>query len=738
MGMTLAGRAARADQHEPEQRPSVAISRASGPIKVDGDLGDPGWRGAAQVDTFYDTTPGDNVAPPVKTTAWLTYDDKYLYCAFRCEDPDPSKIRAPYCERDNAYADQDFAALMLDCRNDRRSAIEFIVNPRGIQDDLVASDATGNEDSSPDFFWDAAARITSSGWEMEMRIPFSSLRYSDADPQTWGFVLFRNYPRDYRYQIQSAKMPRGSNCWICHYAELTGLTGLPKGGHLVVAPYVTGKEDGVPREGPGTSFVNKPFVFDGGVDVKWNPNADNAVDVTVNPDFSQVESDVAQISANQRFALFYPEKRPFFMEGVDLFQTPFNAVYTRTITSPRWGLRATGKVTGWDYTILSAQDRGGGTVIIPGPQYSEYAPQDFSSYATIFRARKSFDGSYFGFLVSDRENEGGSYNRVVGPDFQWNPSDGDRVTGQFLYSMTVTPDRPDLNEQWDGRKLSAGALLLRWQHDTKTWCWLAAYRDVGLAFRDDNGFEPQVGYRMTRFNLNYTYYRTGFLTRVYPFVNCVQYWDRQGRSLQGNYWPGVEVQGKASLDATLMYFFDSARVGDVLLRRGAGHFEFFCTPGKRVSRLNFYATVGQDFDYANAVVGRGGDVGGSLTWRPGSHLSVQLIAEHQWLNSARNGAHGRLFTADVDRVKAVYTISAKAFLRAIAQWTSTHYDPALYPYPVPAWDGGLDGSVLFAYRLNWQSVLFAGYGTNRILNDHKQLLATERQIFIKVSYAFQK
>src|SRR5262249_34911140 len=145
---------------------------------------------------------------------------------------------------------------------------------------------------------------------------------------------------------------------------------LPTGGHLVVAPYVSTTSDAHPSGDLGTPLVNDPVRGRGGLDAKYLPNADNAIDLTVRPDFSQVEADTAQISANERFALFFPEKRPFFLEGVDLFSTPIQAVYTRTITSPDWGVRLTGKDAGVRYTVLVADDKGGGSVVVPGPRDS--------------------------------------------------------------------------------------------------------------------------------------------------------------------------------------------------------------------------------------------------------------------------------------------------------------------------------------------------------------------------------
>src|SRR5258706_397160 len=221
----------------PPPPPPIQIHRADGPISVDGRLDDAGWQSAAKVDTFYETSPGDNTPPGVKTTAWLSYDDHYFYIGVRCDDPHPEKIRAPYVDRDAVIGTDDNIALMIDTRNDKRTALEFRVNPRGIQGDAVYNDANGSEDFSPDFFYDTAATIDGTGWSAEFRIPFSSLRYPDVPVHKWNIIIWRNYPRDFRYAYQNVPIARDSNCYICHVQEIEGLTDIPKAGHLVVAPY---------------------------------------------------------------------------------------------------------------------------------------------------------------------------------------------------------------------------------------------------------------------------------------------------------------------------------------------------------------------------------------------------------------------------------------------------------------------------------------------------------------------
>ncbi|MCG6987022.1 MAG: carbohydrate binding family 9 domain-containing protein [Gemmatimonadetes bacterium] len=721
-----------------EPPPSVTVTRTAGRITLDGRLGDPGWAGATEITRFYEASPGNNVEPPVRTTAWITFDSKYLYVAFRCDDPHPSEIRAPAVQRDAVGADQDLVAIGLDTRGDRQSALLFFVNPRGIQGDGVRNDATGDEDFSPDFFWSARARITATGWSAEIRIPFSSLRYTSESLSHWGILLYRNYPRAYRYQLFSEPMPRGTNCEMCHAMRLEGLRGLPVSHHLVVAPHTTAQKDWQPVDGHPGTLDGTATRWREGVDTKWSPGADDVVDLTLNPDFSQVEADKAQITANQRFALFYPEKRPFFMEGVDLLQTPIQAVYTRTVTDPRWGARVTGRTAGTDYAFITARDLGGGSVVIPGPLGSSLAPQDFTSQASILRIRRSLGRSSAGLLLTDREDAGGGYNRVAGPDFQWSPTAADRITGQALFSVTRTPRRPDLFPSWDGRRFSGGDAALSWSHDTRGWSWLTQYGDVAPAFRAEDGFVPRVGYRAVSQRIGYSVYPSGLLTKVTPTAVAGAYWSRSGALLERTLRPGVEIEGRNNLQADVFYKSDAERVGSALLHASRISVDAALSPSRVVPQIGLSATLGQDFDYANARVGTGGDVSASVSFRLFSRLGLGIDVEHQWLTSAGSGDRGRLFTADAGRIEGLWTLSERGYVRAIAQYVVTRRDPSFYPYAVARTDGSLQTSLLYSYRLNWQTALDVGYGDQRSLTTPDGLSAAGRQLFFKVSYALQR
>jgi len=722
------------------QVPSRELPRTTGSISIDGELGDSGWQDALVVDEFFETTPGNNTPPKIKTVAWVTYDAKYFYIGLRCDDPEPSKIRAPYVDRDQVLGTDDNVAIFLDTRNDRKSALEFRINPRGIQGDAIFNEANGNEDFSPDFYYDTAAKITPQGWTAEMRIPFSSLRYPESDPQTWGIRIWRNYPRDFRYGIHSSPTPRDTNCFICLLHPISGLQDLPRGGHLVAAPYATAQQLSHPRGEPGTSFINDPVRSDVGVDVKWNPNADITVDGTLNPDFSQIESDVAEITVNQRFAIFFPEKRPFFLEGIDLFSTPIQAVYTRTITSPRWGLRGTGKIGSSAYTLLVSQDRGGGLVILPGAISSNFAPQDFRTTVAIGRLRHDLGSSFAGLLFTDRELDGGGHNRVIGPDFQWRPSDNDSVTGQYLYSSTENPDRPDLSSAFDGRSFSSHGAVLNWGHLSRRVDWFVEAKDFGDGFRADSGFVPQVGYREGLANFGVRFFpENKFVSFVRPSFTADYQTDRDGESIFRTVSPGVFLFGTHNLNVDFSIpIREQILVGGRLLEQTYLQYFIQIDPSRRFPRISINGRTGEAIDFENGRVGDGTTIGLNATLRPTDRLELLLNTTRQWLDVDDRQLSGRLFTAQVERLKATYSFSAKSLLRVIGQYVKVDADPDLYSFEVDRTSGDFLGSILYSYKLNWQTVLFAGYGDNEVLNEEENLLATDRTFFVKVAYAFHR
>jgi hypothetical protein len=700
----------------------IHISKIDAGILLNGDLSDAGWQKAQRIETFVEYYRGDNVAPPVTTTALLTYDAQYVYVGFDARDPRPGEIRAPFVERDQVLADQDYVSIAIDTQNDHRSAIIFRVNPRGIQADSVLNDANGSEDFAPDFFFESKARATSGGWTAELRIPLSSLRYPSSDPQTWGVILTRNYPRDFRYVMANTPIPKSTNCFVCHAAELTGLTGLPVGGHLTLAPYTTA---GRYEHAESARMIADPMRSDVGLDLKWKPSAKLTVDGTLNPDFSQIESDVPQVSVNSRFALEYPEKRTFFLEGVDLLSMPLRAVYTRAITSPAWGVRATGQMGSSAYTMLLAEDRGGGSVILPGLYGSESVAQDFRSRVFVGRVRTSLGNSFAGMLATAREVEGGGYNRVLGPDVLWKPTAENRISAQLLFSTTENPRRTDLSARFDGATSRGHAMRAWGTRDRPRYDVFAEAQDISPGFRDDNGFIPKVGHRVAYGEIGGHWYpKSGFFSFVRPYFAAqhnVAY--DGGATTRRMIFPGAYFEGKYGSSGWVTWRgADAERVDGRMLSYRFLEWSVRANPIRSLPALQLNGNWGQRVDYTRSRIGRGGVLDLSASVRPTDHLELSGSLKRDWIEQS--------YAASIERLKMTYTFTARSLVRLIGQHEDTDLRASR--------DGGLSLSALYGYKLNWQTVFFVGYGDQRTLDERETFRAAGRSMFLKVAYAFQR
>lgn len=716
----------------------ILIERLDSEIRIDGDLSDPAWEQAVRLEEWFETNPGDNIEPSVANVGYLTYDDTHLYVGLEFQDPEPEKIRAPLGDRDNVPSYTDYGGLIVDTTGDLTTAQMFLANPRGIQYDALSSDVAG-EDSAPDFFWESAGRVTEDGWVLEIRIPFSSLRYSEAPEQNWNLMLYRNRPREYRYQMFSSRLPRERSCFICNASPVRGLRGLPNGSHWVAAPYVTGAQTERAVDGAGTPLDDSSTDSEVGFDVRWVPSPHTVIDLTYNPDFSQIESDTAQLGTNERFALFFEEKRPFFLEGADLFDTEIQALYTRTFTSPRWGLRSTGKVGKNSYTVLVGEDRGGGSVIIPGPRGSSLARQDFESLVAVGRWRRELgDDALVSMIYSGREIDGGGYNRLVGPDLRWRLGPSDEITAQVLGSWSETPDRTDLATEWDGRSLSGHAADIWWSHRAEKVDWFVEYEEASDGFRADNGFVPQVGYREVFGETGYTFRPQKSRVkriRVYTFGGHTE--DRDGELIESYFSSGFGLDAPWNSFVRIRGSFEDVTSGGRRFDRNRIIYTFDVRPSRRVSRIRIDGDYGDQIDFSEHRKGTGGSLQVRSNLRFSDQMEVQLDAVRQWLDLDRGATMGRLFTAELARLKAVYNFNARSYLRLIGQWTATERDPDLYSATVTPMQSDLTGSLLFAYKINWQTVLFVGLGEDREETTAGNQEPVRRSAFVKISYAFQ-
>ncbi|HEX2077868.1 MAG TPA: DUF5916 domain-containing protein, partial [Longimicrobium sp.] len=355
------------------------IPRVEDPgVRVDGRLDEPAWQNAAVLTGFTQSTPAEGIPATERTEVLVFYTPRELFVGVRAHASDPSRIRSTLAERDQITAD-DHVRILLDTFHDRRRAFALFVNPLGIQQDGTFSD--GGRDGftySPDFLFDSRGRLTGEGYEVEIRIPLRSLKFPAGGTQTWGLNVIRVIPAA---GAQESWAPRSRNqpAELASSGTLSGIHGLRPGRLLEVNPAFTARREGTTGEDGFRRGSTEPDV---GVDLKYGITSELTLDATVNPDFSTVEADADQITVNERFALSLEEKRPFFLEGADLFSTPEALVYTRSIVAPAAGARVTGKVGALNLAWLGAVDDA------PRDNPARYAPEPARALVQIARLRR--------------------------------------------------------------------------------------------------------------------------------------------------------------------------------------------------------------------------------------------------------------------------------------------------------------------------------------------------------------
>ena len=720
------------------QVPTFAITRTFQPIAIDGALDEDAWADALHTTLDYEWFPGENVDPPVETEVFLTYDDDNLYIGFRAHDPDPSAVRAHLMDRDaiNTFVQDDHVLVMIDTFDDERRAFQFRVNPLGVQADAIFSELDGIEDFSWDVLWESAGRVTDSGYEIEMAIPMNQLRFPSGDAvQTWGFDIGRSYPRGTRHRIANTPRPRDISCVLCRAAKIEGFENIEPGRNLVVTPTVTAnrldRRDGFP-DGELTAGDED---YDPGLSVRWGVTANYTLNATLNPDFSQVEADVAQLGLNERFALFFPEKRPFFLEGIDFFSTLIDGVFTRTVADPDWGLKLTGKQGKNAIGVFATRDNLN-NLLFPSNQGSDFTSLEDEIQGSVLRYRRDVgSGSTLGLLYAGREGDD-YHNRVAGLDAFVRFSDTDTLSAQYLRSSTLYPAQTALEFGQPSDEFDDGALEILYSHQDRNWSWFARWRDFGPEFRADSGFEPRVDIRRAALVVN---------RNIWPGEDGRTWWNRQGIGFHGirvEDHDGTLTDQNYSLNYEISlpkqsFFHVAAEVSDELFEgvlyedRPSALVFFEIQPSRRVA-FELVALGEETIDFANNQEADLLLLEPSVEVKLGRHLNLQLRHAFQRLDVAG----GRLFEANLTQLRTVYQFNVRTFVRAIFQFRDIERNPALYLDEVQPDFEQLFTQLLFSYKLNAQTVLFVGYSENRLGSMDVDLTQSDRSFFVKLSYAW--
>jgi hypothetical protein len=661
-------------------------------------------------------------------------DGVNLYVAFDARDPDPSKIRAYLRDRDSAYND-DFVGVVIDSYNDERRAFEFFSNPLGSQMDLTNDDVNRQEDDSWDAIWDAAGTITDAGYIVEMEIPLNQLRFQRmTGKQTWGIDVLRMYPRDQRFRIGSTALDREINCYLCQFGKFQGLENVDPGRDLEIVPTITANRTDL-RDDPLTNpMINGDVESEAGVSVRWGITPDLTGNLAINPDFSQVEADVAQLDVNNQFALFFPEKRPFFLEGSDYFRTPIQAVFTRTVADPSVGAKITGKRGNNTFGFYTAEDEIT-NLMFPGATGSDSESFEFTNTAIVGRYSRSFgDASSVGAVLTARDGDG-YHNTVGGFDARWKINDQHILRAQILRSDTEYPDEIATEFEQPLDAFSGDAAQAEYNFESRNWFGFARYELRDAGFRADSGFVTRVDYDQQSIGGGRRWHgdESTWWTRMQFHTNYDIAHDMDGRVLER------QVESYFSINGPKQWY---AHVG------GITRDVFFDGSQFKENKINMYtqiqprgglflgvwAQMGDQVDFDNTRLGDEIRVAPRIEWNINEHLLARVRSSFVRLDS-KEGPN--IFDAQVHDMRLTWQFSNRSFVRMSVQHQEVERNQAMYFDEIDENSQDIGRQLLYSYKLNPQTVFFLGYSDRHIDDDDlDSLTSTDRTFFLKIGYAW--
>lgn len=711
-------------------RQALTIPRVTTPPRLDDYLGGE-RRDGVSADAFLQREPQDLTPATERTEVYVSYDDTNLYAVFVCHAADPSRIRARMSRREQIFND-DFVGLFLDTFNDRQRAYEFLASPLGIQLDGILTEGTG-DDFSFDTIWQTRGRLTPFGYVVWMSIPFKSLRFppaAEGEP-TWGVAFMRGIPVKSENVFWPGQTRRISS-FTNQFADLHGLQGVTAGRNIQLIPYGTFT---------GARFLDRNAASydsqnDGraGVDAKIVAKDSLAFDFTLNPDFSQVESDEPQVTINQRFEVFFPEKRPFFLENSAYFQTPVTLFFSRRIRDPQLGARMTGKIGRWAVGAMALDDRAAGRALAATDPL-----HDDRAFNGIVRARREFGESSVGALVTSRDF-GPSFNRVASADTRIRLNPQWTIQGQAAVSDT---------EQIGGQRLRDATYSANVGRDSRQFSYQLDYTDIGKDFATTLGFIPRTDIRQATQFVTYRWRpKTGALLSYGPNSFVQATWDHTGQLQDWSVRFPFEMSFKSQTGIFIRRTEGMERFSGIEFREHENLFSFFTSYLRWMdvgvfaltsTRPNFFPAQGLTPFIANAR-----DAQLSLTFRPASGLLLDETYIYSHLDSGHAlGPTRTIFDNHIVRSRANYQFTREFSLRAIVDYNAVLSDSSLVALDRTK---HLSADILLTYLVHPGTALYIGYtdgydsidiGPSGLRPSRNPTTSTGRQFFVKTSYLFR-
>jgi hypothetical protein len=685
----VASGSAQASPNTPS-RPEIVPVRVTLPPAIDGVLDDDAWTGAALSLSewlTYNPMNGDHI--PQTTEVRAAYDDRNIYFAFHCVDPEPAKVRSTLSRRDNMWND-DWVGLSLDSVGNGQSSYDLFVNPQGVQNDILTTPSAG-ENTAPDFVWMSAGRRTSTGYDIEMRLPLTSFRFKAGSEVRMGVLFWRRVSR-LGTSVSWPEVPAGKSFLERH--ALMRLQNLKQPLTLEVIPSATWSVRQT-RDTPD-KFGSVDSDPDAGISAKYGITSEITVEGTVNPDFSQVESDAFQVEVNQRFPVFYPEKRPFFMEGMGTFELAGaggdgnmrTAVHTRQIVDPLWGAKSSGTASKASFALLAAGDEAPGRQVVGDP-VNPFLGERKKYF--VGRGQWSLGrASYAGAIYTDTEF-GSGFNRVAGTDLSLKRGDH-TATATFLASKSRADD--GLTEK-DG--LAGQAMYL---YESKPLLFITQLEHYDTDFRMDTAFLKQTGVTQGWSFLAPSFYpdakKHGWLKRVVPFVFANYGKDRVQGGDKYFVEPGIRLhmtrQGFFRLDfgwgrePWAGELFPTRQLRAIAQAQPFDWLNVFTLA--RLARSIYY-------DEVDPFSGNEKDLTVEVSLQPTARFNESVSWNRVVFDRASDGSN--VYTVDVLNTRTTFQINRELALRAIVQYDSSKH------------------TVLTDFLASWElrpgTVAYAGYGS---------------------------
>lgn len=710
--------------------PDVTKWAGSGP-----GLAPAAWDHALRLRIAYEISPVANRSAPVKTLVLAAYTRTALWVQFQAHDPDPAAVRVHYRRRDQlSSTSDDYVGFVISPFNDTQWAYEFFCTAGGSETDLFRQG--NNEYTSFNAIWNCAARRTTYGYEVTIELPFRSLKFpATAKPQTWRLFMYRNWPRNFRYQLSGINFDQNDSCLLCQARIVHTETPITASGanvQLIPAATLSRTDQRVSPSSP--TLVKGAPQLSGGLDARWQIRPDLEWSATLNPNYSEVAPDVLQLTVNRRFAILYPENRPFFQQGTWVFNTPLDLVDTRQVADPHWATKLVGQVGANAMGALVANDSIT-NILLPGPENSNLQSFDFGTRDGLLRYRRDFPGnSSIGFLATARQG-GGYSNGVFSIDSGWQLDSSDALGFQAAGSDTDYPDAVATALGTAPGRVRGNAWELNFDRERTNYSATLQLTQLSQGFRADFGFIPQVGYLEALPQIKTTWYGPKNAWYQQWGVGSFLDWYRQtggGPVLQRETQIFAYLHTYGASDIQLM-----ARHNDVYVKGttfGLNQLELYGT-AQPVAWLytQLDAIAGTGIDYEGARSGGLLSIAPQLTLDVGSHFQAVFVGAFERLNVSG----GRLYTANLYDLRLTWNFNSRTFVRVIGQEQDIRRNVSLYPAGTASRTCTLATQWLFGYELNPWTSLYAGFTNGYLATGNAGLGQQQRTFFVKASYDFQ-